>query len=154
MPLLWRPHAHYRDLPAWAKTDVTSTTKGAGRMTKRLSFVTENHQLQTADLVRTACVCSLPASHEAAMTPKHTALAASSPECASVSGTMRTFSRTPDATVVPTDRTLSPKTDPRPPRLPPWEVFQRGSWSRQCVTFRRDPHQKTFTKPDVGLPED
>ena len=77
-------------------------------MTKRLSFVTENHQLQSADLVRTACACSFPASHEAAMTPKHTDLSASSPKCASVSGTMRTFSRTSDATVAPTDCTLSP----------------------------------------------
>ena len=108
MPLLRRPHADHRDLPARAKTDVARTTKGAGRMTKRRSFVTENHQLQSADLVRTACACSFPASHKAAMTPKHTALSTSSPECASVSGTERTFSRTPDATVVPTDCTLSP----------------------------------------------
>jgi len=77
-------------------------------MTNRLSLVTENHQLQSADLVRTACACSLPASHEAAMTPKHTALLASSAVHASVSGNMRTFSRTPDATVAPTDCTLSP----------------------------------------------
>jgi hypothetical protein len=77
-------------------------------MTKRLSFVTENHQLQAADWVRTACAYSFPASHEAAKTPKHTALSASSPERASVSGTMRTFSRTPDSTVAPTDCTLPP----------------------------------------------
>jgi hypothetical protein len=77
-------------------------------MTNRLSVVTENHQLQSADLVRKTCACSFPASHEAAMTPKHTALAASSPECASVLGTMRTFRRTPDATVAPTDCTHSP----------------------------------------------
>lgn len=77
-------------------------------MTNRLSFVTENHQLQSADLVQTACACSFPASHEAAMTSKQTALSASSPECASASGTMRTFSHSPDATVAPTDCTLSP----------------------------------------------
>ena len=77
-------------------------------MTNRLPFVTENHQLQSADLVRTACACSFPASHEAAMTPKQTALSASSTECASASGIMRTFSQTPDATVAPTDCILSP----------------------------------------------
>jgi hypothetical protein len=29
------------------------------------------------------------------------------------------------------------------------KVFQRGSWSRQSPTFRRDPHQKTFTKASI-----
>jgi hypothetical protein len=42
------------------------------------------------------------------MTPKQTALSASSPECASAAGIMRTFSHTPDATVPPTDCILSP----------------------------------------------
>ena len=77
-------------------------------MTNRLSLVTEIHQLQSADLVLTACACSLPASHDAATTPKHTALSASLAVHASVSGTIRTFSRTPDATVALTDCTLSP----------------------------------------------
>ena len=49
-------------------------------MTYRLSPVTENHQLQTADLLLTACAYPFPASLEAAMTPKHKALSASSAE--------------------------------------------------------------------------
>ncbi len=77
-------------------------------MTKRLSFVTENHQLQSADLVRAACACSSPALKEAAMKPKHTALSASSAEWSSVSLTMHTVSRPLDATVALTDRTLYP----------------------------------------------
>ena len=32
-----------------------------------------------------------------------------------------------------------------PPPLPPWEIFQRGSLSRECEAFRRDRHQKNFT---------
>lgn len=61
-----------------------------------------------------------------------------------------------------TVRALSPQPVPSPTRLPPWEVFQRGPWSRQCATCRRDPHQKTFTGaalcgcrsscPDSALP--
>jgi hypothetical protein len=77
-------------------------------MTNCLSFVAKNHQLQSADLVPTACACSFPASHEAEMTPKHTAVLASPADRTNASGTMRTFSRTPDATVAPTDCTLSP----------------------------------------------
>ena len=77
-------------------------------MTDRLSLVTENYQLQSADLDRTACACSFPVSHEAAVTPKRTALSASSAKRASVSSTIRTFSRPPDATVAPAAYALSP----------------------------------------------
>lgn len=38
-----------------------------------------------------------------------------------------------------------PIVPPRPPRLRPWEVFQRGSSVHQAAPSRRDPHQKTFT---------
>lgn len=77
-------------------------------MTKRLSFVMENHHLQSADLVRTACACSSSASKEATMTPKQTALSASSADRTRASDTMHNFSNNTDATVAPTDCTLSP----------------------------------------------
>ena len=151
MPLLRWHNADHRDLPARSETNVPRTTTGAGRMTKRLSFVTENHQLHSADLVQTASACSFPASHQAAMKAKQTALSASSPACASTSGTICTFSHTPDATVAPTDYTPSPQTVPRPPRLPTWEVFQRGSSSPQCATFRSHPHQKNLHQCRLSL---
>lgn len=58
-----------------------------------------------------------------------------------VLGAMHTFGSTLDPAV----RALSPWVGPRPPRLPPWEVCQRGASSRQRAAFRRDQHQKTFT---------
>jgi hypothetical protein len=77
-------------------------------MTHRLSVVTENDQLHSADLVRTACGCSFPASQKPAMTPKHKASSASPADRTSASGTMHNFSHSTGATVAPTDCTLSP----------------------------------------------
>lgn len=45
---------------------------------------------------------------------------------------------------------LSPWTPPSPPRLPPWEVFQRGPRSRQAEAARRSPRRKTFTRAAGG----
>ena len=39
---------------------------------------------------------------------------------------------------------------PKPPRLPPWEVFQRGPIARQAQPSRNGPHRKTFTIAVIG----
>src|SRR6056297_1892415 len=108
VPLLRRPHAHNRDLPARAKTDVARATEGAGRMTYRPPSTTDYHWLQSVDTVRTACARSSPARHEAAITPKRKALLRSSAGFATVSGTWSAISRILDAAVAPIGRALSP----------------------------------------------
>jgi len=37
----------------------------------------------------------------------------------------------------------------RIPRLPPWEVFQRGPVQNKLQTQTPGPHQKTFTGADI-----
>ena len=77
-------------------------------MTLRLSIARERHRLYPADPVRTSCAHPPSARKTPAIEPNRTALPGSSNETAPVSGTVRTFSRTPDAPVAPTFDALSP----------------------------------------------
>ena len=36
------------------------------------------------------------------------------------------------------------------PRLPPWEIFQRGPPEHQAAPSHPGPHRKIFTFPDIG----
>ena len=40
---------------------------------------------------------------------------------------------------------------PKPTRLPPWEIFQRGPPEHQTDTSCHDPHRKIFTNADIRL---
>ena len=153
MPLLRRPDAHHRDLPARAETDVARTTKGAGRMTNRLSSVTEHHRLHPADPARTRMRLSISGATRRRQSRQNAQLCRHHRPSLRPSQAPCTPSAAPLMQPSPQPSAHFPhSTDPRPPRLPPWEVFQRGSWSRQSATFRRDPHQKTFTKAAVRQP--
>lgn len=77
-------------------------------MTHRLSDATDHHRLPTADLVTTGCARPPSARNTIALTPNRSAFPGSSSAFVPVSGTMRSFSRTPDAAVAPTVCTLSP----------------------------------------------
>ncbi len=119
-------------------------------MTHRRSVITENYQLHSADLARTACACSLPASHEAAKLPENIASSAFSTACASASGTMHNFSHNTDATVAPTDCTLSHRRiqDPRGFHLGRFSNAGRGRPNAQRSTATRN------RKPSPKLPFD
>jgi hypothetical protein len=43
----------------------------------------------------------------------------------------------------------NPHSHRQPPRLPPWEIFQRGPPEHQAATSHPSPHRKIFTKADL-----
>lgn len=61
MPMLRRAHAHCRDLPTRPKTDVARASKGAGRMTDRLSQIINPRWLLYARPAQATCADSLSA---------------------------------------------------------------------------------------------
>jgi hypothetical protein len=46
----------------------------------------------------------------------------------------------------------NPHSHLQPPRLPPWEIFQRGPPEHQAATSHPSPHRKIFTKGDIPYP--
>src|SRR6056297_3026399 len=59
--MLRRAHAHHRDLPSRAETDVARATKGAGSMTDRLSQIINQYRLHRAGPAQAICADQLSA---------------------------------------------------------------------------------------------
>lgn len=75
MSLLRRRHAHRRDIPPWADTDVAAPTQGAGRMTDRLSQIINPRWLLHAGPAQATCADQVSARSQTTIHPaRRTAL--------------------------------------------------------------------------------
>jgi len=70
VPMLRRTHAHHRDLPSWAETDVTRATTGAGSMTDRPSKILKTRWLHHAVPAKSRCADQPRASPTNAFPPR------------------------------------------------------------------------------------
>ena len=77
-------------------------------MTHRLSFVTDNHRLRSADPAKPACAYRSSAHETTAINPIRAAVAASPTATVTASAATQTFRRAPDPAVASTVRALSP----------------------------------------------
>jgi hypothetical protein len=96
------------------------------------------------------CLPSLPQDH--AGSPRQP-IAAGGPRFLTTSGcSLNQISRAtikPPSSASSAGGTLSPQIAPGLPRLPPWEVCQRGPPRAPASTLRRGPHRKTLTSSGV-----
>ena len=150
MPVLRWAHADHRNLPARTETDVTRATSGAGRMTYRRSTVITPSWLQSAGPAQNN-YADQPLQKLNTIVPSRK-IGLSDRKGCDLHGfcpMKNAIQPRQSCRRISRQRTF-PIASPRPPRLPPWEIFQRGPRPVTADTSRHGPHRKIFTRADLG----